>query len=113
MGLKGRVLFASQQTGDGFDYDKKLVQGVSPHTLPHAIKKRMGFCWVACLLIMQMILVCETSYTAIIQFVQRTAMQRLLEIMNQFLRTTNMVINNSEQTQLRTQNTEHGTLVLL
>ena len=36
MGPKQSVQFTSQQSGDEFDYDKKLVQGVPSHTLPGA-----------------------------------------------------------------------------
>lgn len=40
MGLKQRVLFASQQTGGGFVYNKKLVQGVFLLTLNQGLSEK-------------------------------------------------------------------------
>lgn len=40
MGLKQRVLFASQQFGAAFSYDKKLVQGTFLHTLYQGLNEK-------------------------------------------------------------------------
>ncbi|KAK7898434.1 hypothetical protein WMY93_019287 [Mugilogobius chulae] len=40
MGLKQRVLFSSQQNSSGFQYDKKLVQGVFLHSLYQGISEK-------------------------------------------------------------------------
>lgn len=43
MGLKQRVLFSSQQNSSGFQYDKKLVQGVFLHSLYQGISEKYAY----------------------------------------------------------------------
>lgn len=43
MGLKQRVLFSSQQNSSGFQYDKKLVQGVFLHSLYQGISEKYTY----------------------------------------------------------------------
>lgn len=43
MGLKQRVLFASEQTESEFQYDRKLVQGVFLHSLYQGLNEKYTF----------------------------------------------------------------------
>lgn len=43
MGLKQRVLFSSQQNSSGFQYEKKLVQGVFLHSLYQGISEKYTY----------------------------------------------------------------------
>lgn len=45
MGLKQRVLFASEQTESEFQYDCKLVQGVFLHSLYQGLNEKYTFVW--------------------------------------------------------------------